>query len=101
MITVYKYRNGYSSEIMNGILNLRGNVCNLGHFHVFQTDNSRSLKYGLNGFPYCVSQLWQLVLTGIRKVCSLALLKDRMKNSKCVNCPYRSCKPFIENAGSI
>lgn len=80
MITVYKYRNGYSPEIMNGILNLKRNVCNLGYFHIFQTENSRSLKFGLNTFPYRVSQLWQLVLTRIREACSLALLKDDIKN---------------------
>ena len=58
MIAVYKCRNGYSPDIMNGILNLRKNVWNLRHFRIFQTENSRSLKYGLDVFPYRVSQLW-------------------------------------------
>ena len=75
-----KYLKGYSPDITNGIFRLRKNVYNPRHFHTFQTENSRSLKYGLDAFQYRVSHLWQLVLIGIREDCSLVLLKDRIKN---------------------
>ena len=39
----------------------------LRNFHIFQTENPYSLKYGLDGIPYCASQLWQQMLIDIRE----------------------------------
>ena len=47
MIEVYKYLNGHSPEIMDDAFKLRENMDNLQNFHIFQTENPRSLKYGL------------------------------------------------------
>ena len=44
MIEVYKYLNGHSPDIMNDIFMLRENMYNLRNFHIFQTENRRSLK---------------------------------------------------------
>ena len=44
MIEVYKYLNGISPDMMNDIFKLRKNVHNLQNFHIFQTENPRSLK---------------------------------------------------------
>ena len=66
MIEDYKYLNGYSPDIMNDIFKLRENMYNLQNFHIFQTENLRSLKYRLDAIPYRASQLWQQVLIDIR-----------------------------------
>ena len=58
MTEVYKYLNGHSSDIMNDIFKLRENTYNrFGNFHIFQTENPRSLKYGLDAIPCRASQL--------------------------------------------
>ena len=59
MIQVYKYLNGHSPDIMNDAFKLREYTYNLQNFHIFQTENPRPLKYGLDALPYCASQLWQ------------------------------------------
>ena len=101
MIEVYKYLNGHSPDIMNDIFNLRENLYNLRNFYIFQTENFRSVKYGLDAIPYHASQLRQQVPTDIREAASLALFKNRIKTWKCEDCPCRSCKIFIENVGYI
>ena len=95
MIEVYKYLNGHSPDIMNDIFKLRENMYNLRNFQTFQTENPHSVKYVLDATPYRASQLWQQVPIDIREAASLALLKNRIKTSKCVDCPGRSCKICI------
>ena len=75
MIEVYKYLNGHSPDIMNYIFKLRENLCHLRNYHIFQTENSRSLKYGLDAIPYRASELWQQVPIDIREASSLTLSK--------------------------
>ena len=85
----------------NDIFKLRENMYNLRNFHIFQTENPRSLKHGLDAIPYRASQLWQQVPTDIREAASLTLFKNRIKTWKCEDCPCRSCKIFIQNVGYI
>ena len=101
MIEVYKYLNGHSPDIMNDIFKLRENIYNLRNFHIFQTENPRSLKYGLDAISYRASQFWQQVPIDIREATSLALFKNLIKTWKCEDCPCRSCKIFIQNVGYI
>ena len=44
MIEVYKYLNGHSTGIRNDVFKLRENMYNLRNFHIFLTENPRSLK---------------------------------------------------------
>ena len=87
MIEVYKYLNGHSPDIMNDIFKLRENTYNLRNFHIFQTENPRSLKYGLDAIPYRASQLWQQVPIDIRETASLTLFKNCIKTWKCGDFP--------------
>ena len=57
MMGVYMYLNGHSPGITNDSIKLRENMQNLWNFDIFQTENSRSLKYDLDAIPYCASQL--------------------------------------------
>ena len=75
---VYKYLNGHLPDIMNNVFKLRENTYNLRNFHIFQTKNPRSLKYGLNAIPYRASQLWQQVPTDICEAASLTLQKSHL-----------------------
>ena len=101
MIEVYKYLNGHSPDIRNDIFKLRGNTYNLQNFHIFKTENSCSLKYGLDGIPFTASQLWQQVAIDMREIASLALLKNCIETWKCEDYGCRSCKIFIQKVGYI
>ena len=85
-----KYLNGLSPNIMNDIFRLRENTYNLRNFHFFQTENPRSLKYGLDAIPYRASQLWQQVAIDICEAASLNLFKNRIKTWKWEDSPCRS-----------
>ena len=50
MIEVSKHLNGHSPGITNDIKS-REIMCNFQNFHIFQTENPCSLKYGLNPIP--------------------------------------------------
>ena len=97
MIEVYNYLNRQSQDIINDIFKLR----ELRNFHIFQTDNPRSLKNGLHAILYRASQLWQQVLIDIRVTVSLAFFKNCIKTWKCEDSPCISSKIFIQNVGYI
>ena len=65
LIEVYKDLNGHSPDIMNDIFKLRENMYNHQNFHIFQTENPCSLKYGIDAILYRASQLWQQVTIDI------------------------------------
>ena len=61
MIKVYKCLNGLSADIMNDIFKLRETSYNLRNFHIFESQNSRTKKFGLGSIAYKASQLWKNV----------------------------------------
>ena len=52
MIEGYKYLNGLSSDIMSGIFKLRENTYNLKTVHIFESQNPRIKKFGLDSIAY-------------------------------------------------
>ena len=46
MTDVYKYLNGLYPNIMSDIFKLRGNTYNLGNFHIFESQNPRTKRFG-------------------------------------------------------
>ena len=48
IIEVYKYLNGLSTDIMSDIFKLRENTYNLRNFHIFESQNPRTKKFGLD-----------------------------------------------------
>ena len=86
---------------MNDIFKLRENTYNLRNFHIFQTENPRSMKRRLDAIPYHASQLWQPVPADIRKAAYLTLFKHRIKTWECEDCPFRSWKILVQNAADI
>ena len=101
MIEVYKHLNGHLPDIMNDIFKLRENTYPLQNIHIFQRENPRSLKYGLDAIPYRTRQHWQQVPIDIREAVSLTLFKNRIKAWECIGCPCRSSKVSIQNVRYI
>ena len=79
MIEVYKYLNGLSPDIMNDIFKLRENTYNLRNFHIFESQNPRTKKFGLDSIAYRASQLWKNVPELIGKSFSLPVFKVKIK----------------------
>ena len=61
MIGVYKYLNGPSPDIMSDILKLRENTYSLRNFHIFESQNPRTKRFGLDSIAYRAGQLWKNV----------------------------------------
>ena len=59
MIEVYKYLNGLSPDIMSDIFKLRENTYNLRNFHIFESQNPRTKKFGSGNIAYRASYLWR------------------------------------------
>ena len=61
MIEVYNYLSGLSPDIMSEIFKLRQNTYNLRNFHIFESQNPRTKKFGLDSIACRDSQLWKKV----------------------------------------
>ena len=68
MFEVYVYLNGHSVKNMNNVFKLKENMYSLQKFHIFQTENPRSLKYGL--------MLFHIVLANSNSKCLLISVRQ-------------------------
>ena len=81
MIEVYKYLNGLFLDIMSNIFKLRENTYNLRNSHMFESQNPRTKKFGLDSIAYRAGQLWKNVPEEIRNSTSLPMFKKKIKTS--------------------
>ena len=79
MTEVYKYLNGLSPDIMSDIFNLRENTYNLRNVHIFESQNPRTKKFGLDSITYIASQLWKNFAEEIRNSASLPIFTEKIK----------------------
>ena len=97
MIEVYKYLNGLSPDIMSDIFKLRENTYNLRNVHIFESQNLRTKKFGLDSIAYRASQLWKNVPEEIRNSTSLPIFKKKTKKVPLILCSYNCCRKYIHN----
>ena len=101
MIEVYKYLNGLSPDIMSDIFKLRENTYNLRNFHIFESQNPRTKKFGLDSIAYRASQLWKNVPEEIRNSTSLPMFKKKIKKVPLISCSCNCCRKYIHHVGFI
>ena len=101
MIEVYKYLNGLSPDIMSDIFKLRENTYNLRNFHIFESQNPRTKKFGLDSIAYRASQLWKNVPEEIRNSTSLPMFKKKIKKVPLISCSCNCCRKYIQHVGFI
>ena len=70
-----KYLNDLSPDMMSDIVKLRENTYNLRNFHIFESQNPRTKKFGLDSIAYRASQLWKNVPEEIRNSTSKKIKK--------------------------
>ena len=80
MTEVYKYLNGLSSQITNNIFKFRENIYNLRKVSLFESQNPRKKRNGLN---YRASEIWQIFLIEIRDSISLKNFNHIIKTWYC------------------
>ena len=101
MTEVYKYLNDLCPEIMSGIFKLRENTNNLRNFHIFESQNSRTKKFGSGSIAYRASQLWKNVPGEIRNSTSLPMFKKKIKKVPLISCSCNCCRKCIHHMGFI
>ena len=101
MIEVYKYLNGLSPDIMNDIFKLRENTYNLRNFHILESENPRTKRFGLHCIAYRASQLWKNVPVEIRNSNSLTVFKEKIKKVTLIPCSCNCCRKYIHHVGLI
>ena len=101
MIEIYKYLNGLSPDIMNDIFKLRENTYNLKNFHIFESENPRTKRFGLDCIAYRASQLWKNVPVEIRNSNSLTVFKEKIKKVPLIPCSCNCRRKYIHHVGFI
>ena len=97
---VYRFLNGYSSDIMNDVFHLRQNTYNLRNLSVFATDVP-SNNYLLNSVVYRANQLRETWPFDLKNSCSLQLLKNGLKKWRYTENPCQICSSFLADVRYI
>ena len=100
MIEVYKYLNGLFLDIMSDIFKFRENTYNLRNSYMFESQNPRTKKSGLDSIAYRASQLWKNVPEEIRNSTSLPMFKKK-KNLPLISCSCNCWRKYIHHVGFI
>ena len=99
LIEVFKYLNGLSPDIMNTILKLGQNTCNLRNFHAFESQNPKTKMFSLDSIAYRASQVWKNIPEEIRDSASLLIFKKSIKKVPLISCLCRCCKIYLHHVG--
>ena len=101
MIEIFKIKNELAPPIMDSMFERRNEPYNLRNFQEFLTEEKRTVHYGLETLSYRSPQLWPLLPENIKEVDSLKVSNGEAKNRICGDCPYRLCKPYLQNIGFL
>ena len=66
---------------------------------IFQTNNIRTTKYGLESLKYLGPKIWELIPEEIKNISSLELFKRKIKEWCPKNCPCKLCKLYVQGVG--
>ena len=67
------------TELMADIFTLRKNLYNICNFRLFGSENSRSVRFGLDAIAFRASQLWPKVPIAIKDSLALEIFKAKIK----------------------
>ena len=101
MIEVYKYLNDLSPDIMSDIFKLRENTYNMRNSQIFESQNTRTKKFGLDRIANRASQLWKNVPEEIRNSTLLPMFKKKIKKVPLISCSRNCCRKYIHHVGFI
>ena len=85
---------------MSEIFKLKENTYNLRNVHIFESQNPRTKKFGLDSIAYRASQLWKNIPEEIRNSTSLLMFKKKIK-VPLISCSCICCRKYIHHVGFI
>ena len=74
------------------------NTKNLRNFHISESQNPRTKKFGLDSIAYRVSQLWKTIPEEIINSTSLPIFKKK-KKVPLISCSCNCCRKYIHHVG--
>ena len=101
---VYKFLNGLSAPllpIMNEVFQANDCPYHLRNPRILASKHKSIIKYGINTIAFRGSQIWQNILSEIRKSESLSLFKWNIKQMQSLPCRCKIFRSFIANLGYI
>ena len=101
MTEVFKIKNGLAPPIMDSALRKRENIYNIRNFQEFETEQKRTVNYGIESFSYRSPQIWATLPDSLRCIENLDQFKQKIKGWRFPNCPCRLCKVYIQNLGFL
>ena len=100
-IEMYKVKNNLSPLPMQELFKAKANQYDLRNKSSWETDNTRTVKYGTETIRNMGPKTWELVPNDIKESDSLQIFKTKIKRWKPNNCTCRLCKSYIYNLGFI
>ena len=86
---------------MSDFIKLRENTYNLRNFHIFESQNCRTKKFGLDGIAYRATQLWKNVPEEIRNSTPLPVFKEKRRKVPLISFSCNCCKKYTHHVGFI
>ena len=82
---------------MTDTFKFRKNACDLRKIHLFESQNPKTKRYGLDFIVYVVSQIRQTFPIEIRDLISLKIFEQKIKTWDSNSCLCYCCKPYIHH----
>ena len=101
-IELYKVVNGFSPDIMKDVLPPSENLCyNTRNKRTFHSRNIRTAHFGSEKLSHLAPKTWELVPEEIKKLKSVASIKNAIKKWKPANCPCCLRRTYIFQVGFV
>ena len=102
---MYKVIHGLSPELMDDVFRL--NQANReavafntrGQSDFYNSNNHKSLKYGLETLRHFGPRIWELVPNSLKETDTFSNFKKGIKQWLPIQCPCRLCQSYIQGLG--
>ena len=86
---------------MQDIFETKSNYYNPRNAPAFSSRNIKTVRYGLQTISYMAPKIWDLIPKEMKQVTTLNEFKAKIKIWKLENCPFRLCRTYLQQIGSL
>ena len=90
---VFKVVSSICPPIMKTFLDFRENRYSIRKFQEMRQQKVRTIRHGLETALYRAPRLWSLLPTYLKSLPNVNLIKSKINNWECTECPCKLCKP--------
>ena len=98
---LFKVSNKLTVPLMNEIFVKRNNAYNLRNPSEFVSTIVHCVFHGKENISYLGPQIWNMTPVEMKNLTTINAFKREVKNRKIENCPFRLCKPYIQDVRFI